>query len=414
MNYLFMTDAYYPKASANGACTREIIINLRKRGHRVFTISWDENSQTQENEDDYTIKTWYVLRKSSVYLNSNVKKKLIPLCGAILHNLSPVSYWSYVRQYLKIAETIIEKTKIDCIVCVQFPFEAVCAGYILKKRHPNLHFIVYELDFFSKASEGNLPLFVYRFRKMIYRVWYRRIYKLTERVLYMEPHKTNYERENYYGFKEKFIGIFPPLLLNPESRMQTTERFDYQKAIKSHSNIKMLYSGILLENIRPPFTCCRILARCNDSIPLHCDFFSRGDYEDFLAEQAQRFPGVFHTNGYVSQNELDEHLQNADVLLSIGNAVSEMLPSKIISYMTYQKPIIHFSQQENDMAGDVLKHYSYALVIPSNISDDEAAKCVIEFIQQFNTKNILNYKKLLKDLEICTPDYTTNIIEMCR
>ena len=83
MNYLFMTDAYYPKPSANGNCVREIVKNLRKRGHRVFTISWEEDCQIQENTDDYTIKTWYVLRTPSVYLKSNVKKKLISLGGAI-------------------------------------------------------------------------------------------------------------------------------------------------------------------------------------------------------------------------------------------------------------------------------------------------------------------------------------------
>ncbi len=414
MNYLFMTDAYYPKPSANGNCVREIVKNLRKRGHRVFTISWEEDCQIQENTDDYTIKTWYVLRTPSVYLKSNVKKKLISLGGAISHNLSPVSYWSYVRQYLKIAKTIIKETDIHCIICAQFPFEAVCAGYILKKRHPNLRFMTYELDYFSEASEGNLPTFIYRFRKIIYKTWYRKIYKLTARVLYMEPHKLNYERENYYGFKEKFFGIFPPLLLDLELRTDQTERFEYQKVMKSHSNIKMLYSGVLLVNVRPPISCCRILAICNNSIPLHCDFFSRGDYEDFLVEQAQRFPGVFHPNGYVSQKELAECIRNTDVLLSIGNSVSEMLPSKIFSYMTYQKPIIHFSQQEKDMAADILKYYPYALVIPDNISDYEAAKRIVEFIQQFHTKHMLDYKTLLKKFEKCTPDYTADIIEMCR
>ncbi len=413
MNYLFMTDAYYPKPSANGNCIREIVKNLRKRGHRVFTISWEEDCQIQENTDDYTIKTWYVLKTPSVYLKSNAKKKLVSLGGAISHNLSPVSYWSYVRQYLKVAETIIKKVNIHCVICAQFPFEAICAGYILKKRHPNLRFMTYELDYFSEASEGKLPMFIYRFRKIIYRAWYRRIYKLTECILYMEPHKKNYERENYYGFKKKFIGIFPPLL-NIESKIDVTERFDCQKAIKAHASIKMLYSGVLLEHVRQPFTCCRILEICKDSLPLYCDFFSRGDYEDFLAEQEKRFPEVFHSNGYVPQKELAEHIRNADVLLSIGNSVSEMLPSKIFSYMSYQKPIIHFSQQDDDMAGDILKYYSYALVIPNNISDYEAAERIVEFIQQFHTKHMLDYKTLLKRFEKCTPDYAADIIEMYR
>lgn len=412
MNYLFMTDAYYPKASANGICVKKIVINLRNRGHRVFTISWDEDSEIRESSDDYTIKTYYVLRMPSVHLNSNIKKKIIPLCGAISHNLSPVSYWSYVCQYLRMAETIIKENNIDCVICAQFPFEAVYAGYLLKKRYPYLRFMTYELDFFSEASEGKLPLFVYRIRKKIYRAWYRKIYELTECVLYMEPHKLSYESENYYGFKEKFIGIFPPLLLNLESRIDRAERFDYQKAMQSHSNIKMLYSGVLLANVRPPFSCCRILAICNNSMPLHCDFFSRGECEDFLEEQARLYPGVFHPNGYVSQEELDEHMRNTDVLLSIGNAVSEMLPSKIFSYMTYQKPIIHFSQQEKDMAGDILKHYSYALVISNSMPDHEAAKCIAEFLQKFHTKEMLDYKILLKDFEMCTPDYTANIVEM--
>lgn len=414
MNYLFLTDAYYPKPSANGACVREIVINLRNRGHRVFTISWDENSQSRESMDDYTIKTWYVLRAPSIYLNGTIKRKLISLGKVISHNLSPVSYWSYVHQYLKIAEMIIEKIDIDCFICAQFPFEAVYAGYILKKRYPNICFITYELDFFSEASEGKLPTFIYKLRKNIYRIWYRKIYKLTNCILYMEPHKQNYERENFYGYKEKFLGIFPPLLLKQESNSEIAERFDYQKILKSNSKIKMLYSGVLLSNVRQPFSCLRVLVICNNSVPLHCDFFSRGEYEDFLAEQAHLYPELFHTHGYVSQAELDKHMRNTDVLLSIGNYVSEMLPSKIFSYMTYKKPIIHFSQQKRDIAGDILKHYSYALVIPHNISDCEAAMLIIDFLKYFNRKDALDYQKLLKDFEKCTPDYVANIIESCR
>lgn len=412
MNCLFLTDAYYPKPSANGACVREIVMNLRKRGHRVFTISWDEDSQARENADDYTIKTWYILKMPTKRMKNSVKRKLVTLCGAVSHNFSPVSYWSYVRQYLEIAESIIKGSDIDCVICAQFPFEAVYAGYILKKRHPHLYFMTYDLDFFSEASEGKLPLFVYKIRKKIYRKWYQRIYKLTERTLYMEPHKTNYERENYYGFTEKFISIFPPLLLVQRSQIDTTERFSYHNAIKSHSSIKMLYSGVLLNNVRPPISCCRILTICNESIPLHCDFFSRGDFEGYLAEQEKQFPSVFHPMGYVSQDELNKHMRDADVLLSIGNAVSDMMPSKIFTYMNYRKPIIHFSQQENDMASDILTKYSYALVIPYNVSDLEAAKLIVDFLEKFHTRDLLDYDALLKEFEKCTPDYTSDIIEM--
>ena len=51
--------------------------------------------------------------------------------------------------------------------------------------------------------------------------------------------------------------------------------------------------------------------------------------------------------------------------------------------MTYGKPIIHFSLQENDICNEYLANYPAALVLNHNMSQDEAVERINTFIKDY-------------------------------
>ena len=59
----------------------------------------------------------------------------------------------------------------------------------------------------------------------------------------------------------------------------------------------------------------------------------------------------------------------ADVLLNLGNAVDNQLPSKLFDYFAAGKPVLHLCVIENDPALPYLARYPLALVLHQGQAD---------------------------------------------
>ena len=76
-----------------------------------------------------------------------------------------------------------------------------------------------------------------------------------------------------------------------------------------------------------------------------------GINEDFSSEFVDEYLSgkisniVYH--GEVSPEKADWYAQKADILINIGNKEFNLLPSKLIDYVSMGKPIINISQIEN-------------------------------------------------------------------
>ena len=103
-------------------------------------------------------------------------------------------------------------------------------------------------------------------------------------------------------------------------------------------------------------------------------------------------------------------ISNAQVLISIGNANTDMVPSKIFEYMATGKPIIHFYSTERDSCIQYYKKYPLSLLIKEDNSymQDNADR-IIEFISKVLGKT-LQYKEVESMFPLNTPVYTVRII----
>lgn len=71
------------------------------------------------------------------------------------------------------------------------------------------------------------------------------------------------------------------------------------------------------------------------------------------------------TNGPVPRAEAAALEARAEVLLSLGNAMDNQLPSKLFGYFATGKPVLHLAASERDPALPYLQKYPLALVLPA-------------------------------------------------
>jgi hypothetical protein len=88
----------------------------------------------------------------------------------------------------------------------------------------------------------------------------------------------------------------------------------------------------------------------------------------------------FH--GVISRREIALALNQADILVNIGNNSALQLPSKIIEYIFYEKPILNFVSIKNDSSLKTMKDYPALTIYKKN---KIISKRLVDKIEKFLT-----------------------------
>ena len=175
-----------------------------------------------------------------------------------------------------------------------------------------------------------------------------------------------------------------------------------------HSNYNCVYAGALYSFARNPrYTIEVFKAIENPKIKLHFIGADKSQLRDYIDEKEDRF--IVH--GIMPFDETRTKLEQADVLVNIGNIMANQVPSKIFEYISTGKPIINICANSNCPSKEYLDKYPMALSIDE---DDgmlkehayELEKFILEYAGKAVDKN-----KIMKQFEKCTPEYCAN--QMC-
>ena len=105
-----------------------------------------------------------------------------------------------------------------------------------------------------------------------------------------------------------------------------------------------------------------------------------------------------------------ESLQNADILISIGNRDSDMVPSKTFEYMSYCKPIIHLYIFKEDPVIPTLNQYPNALLLDANESVQTLVEQTKAFLDKYSKISV--DPKMIRELFYeSTPEFSIDLIE---
>ena len=169
-----------------------------------------------------------------------------------------------------------------------------------------------------------------------------------DRVLITYPTDRDYLRAGV-AFSDKITGVEMPGV-SP----------DVQGAADDHDGCRCCFFGSLYREIRNPRRTAELFTAAGDVIEMR--FVGR------LVDgtEAELFPAG-HTclvTGEKRGAELEEEYREADILVNIGNAVYNQMPSKIFEYISTGKPIVNIYRSPECPTLRYLEKYPLALNIP--------------------------------------------------
>ena len=408
---LIMTDAFLPKALANGICVHQIAKSLIEMGYEVHIISYKKKGESKYEIIDQ-IKIHRVKQRLFFALRLYGEENANSFLGKIAYNLAMVInkvkkliYISHypmtsviftLRYYFK-AKKLHKEHNIDLIISVYNPIESYAAGILLKRKFPNIKLVLYVLD--SLTNNGLTRFISQKLNDNKGWTWEKRGYSIADLILNMKCHEEHHSRQRYDQYRKKMKIVDIPLFRSITCK-QDTNFFD-------SSIINIVYTGALgYEYRNPKYLCDLFLSIPNiDSYKLH--FFSRGNSESLLENYSQISSGKIVRHGYVDVKTSINAICNASILVSIGNSNSIMIPSKIFEYMSTGKPIIHIFSRNDDSCLPYYSKYENVLLIDQYDSFEVNMNKLNIFIRNQDNIDINSIKSIFNEN---TPEYTAKFI----
>ena len=300
------------------------------------------------------------------------------------------------KRYFEFAKKLMQVHDYDAVVAMYFPLEPIEIAYRLKKTFPKLHFASYELDSATNgiASGGRLAVI----QRRVHVRWLKRIYKKIDSAFVMASH-TSHAKELYGDLLgERLLSTDLPVLIEKKA----------PEVILTHKT-HFLYAGILDKAYRSPKVLLDLFQTNPDAKQWRMHFFSKGDCEGELQKASEQDDRIV-CHGYVPSDVLDKAIDEAEVLVSIGNANSNSVPSKIINYISFGKPILHFSLQNEDVCCRYFEKYPLALVIPFGTDSKEATEKIKAFVTAKKGERMA-FTELKRIFYQNSPDYSVDLLE---
>lgn len=396
MKYILLTNQYLPKPGATGVCVHAIAKTLAKQGEDVYTICYGQGNEENEVIDGVKIVRVNEPAFMTEYTGSSKFKALtlrLSSLGAKLINYKryPQRSGTLIKRYYKAIENVTSDEEVT-IIATFTPLEAVAALGRYKINHPRIKAIYYSTDTLSN-EQGENGFLSAENRRQKGVAWENKLFEIYDGILIMECHKDFYVNSFRKQLTQKMRIANFPLLMEPS-----------RDSIRTDSKT-IVYAGTLYKMMRnPSFACSCLLEYLKFEDSYKVVFLGGGDCGGILSDAVSK-SSRFSYLGLQPHKIAKEMIENASVLLSIGNSESQMAPSKIYEYMATGKPIIHFYTYENDPCLEPLRQYGNALIIKEN--DPNAIERIKDFLL---TAKCLSFELVSRCFEKSTPEYTISLI----
>lgn len=410
-NVLFMLGSYYKKPYANGICTHQLALEMKKRDFNVdvlcYTNCGDIKPKKKDDINVYFVKNSLALR--IVNYSNNIKnamlKKIVNTIGFFIHRVNKILFYPilcvisplYYNRYKKTAEKLMKKNKYDIVVGVYHPVEAILSGNKIKSRYPETKFIIYTLDTLTNMKIKSS--FIDKINNKIGFRIERKVYKNADLIVNMFCHRDHYQHEKYNEFKSKMIILDIPLISEKKSNNKIKEK------VLDDNKVNFIYSGAVPND---PSYYCDFFEKLNHHNNKIClNFFGRGEWDDTINKYHKKNNSAIVNYGYIDHDRLMQAFQQATGFVNWEKEHTKMVSSKVLEYISTGKKIIHFNYTKNDVMLYYLRKYENALIIHMEDDIDYNIKKAEKFIKSNNTEHFEDIKnKLIEN----TPEYSINQI----
>ena len=384
---------FYPDPSPTGLCAKRFAGLLADK-YDIDIICLSENDE----QGIITLSDGIKVHKLAGHLMSaesrsnGIKKKILHVVGCIQIKTRLLANLTWFRKavYRKLNDIHAEQP-IDTVFSICSPFAAHCAAMDFKRFCPSVHWCGYTVD--PYAAKNRIRPFWCSYKKLVKKE--RTVLLSMDNVLLSEE-VAKCRKELYVGCRN--VNELPYML--PELNIKEGERCFFDEG-----DINCVYAGSFYKDIRNPEYMLNVFSRIkNTNIKLH--LFSRG-CEDIVTKYVNASSNIV-AHKPVSAAEISGVYRGANILISVGNAVSEFTPSKTFEYISAGKPIINFYY--NGLRNEVFEKYPLILQLCNDDNIDDAAVRVENFAERYADETVLK-EEILNKFSKHAPGNILNILD---
>ena len=392
MKILYILGAYKPRASANGICSDNVIVQLMREGHSVVVLANASFGSGGTSEDERGLEIVRVKQRLSRRIEewSEIKQSIYPrfckitsLVALVLNKIQlfvTAPIWPRVsiltmQRFKRKALQLHMKHNFDVVISVYTPIEALLAGFAIKKQYSDVMYIPYFLD---SLSGGYGPKYFKQSTVMRRGLAIEKnVFALSDKIVLMqlsEPHHRQYNS----AYSDRFCILDIPML------KECT-------AIKTRANkpsdwVKLLFVGSISRSVRNPDTLISALSLLKDD-NVFCEFIGNIDCLGCFEEIKKRIGSRL-----IIKNQMRHE---------------DLAPE--IDYMSCGKPIISTYDIDNEPSKKYLEKYPLALLLSSKDDPQLNADKISLFIREVCGKNV-RYEEIEKQFYLNTPEAFTQHI----
>lgn len=400
-NVLIITSDFLPIPSANGVCAYNLSKALIERGYDVDIISNQAYRQSKREKIEGISIHRIPLLYFSKYIDNRKIQTFFWRFNLFFHIfMYPLVSISAVYRYAHTAKKIVQQKKTCILISINNPLIGCLSGVYAKRKYGSkLKLVVYDVDSFSNTLEGRY-ISLAKKRKMMWR-WEKLVFQSADLAIIMRNHEQHYNQEKYKQFKHKIkVANFPMLYTHLPDQQKKQNTDDHM--------INCVYLGTLSQIYRNPKRACEVFSKIANTNLL---FYGKTDDERLLFGKFEEVTqGRICHKGMVSFIQGQKLLQDSDILISIGNCDSDMIPSKTYEYMSFCKPIIHLYIFKEDPVIPTLNQYPNALLLDANESVQTLVEQTKAFLDKYSKISV--DPKMIRELFYeSTPEFSIDLIE---
>lgn len=388
--------------SANGICVQKISKELSDLGYIVHCIYYGELNGEVKNYEEKNISIYNVKMTLRHKIIDKYKKSGNVLLHYLARLITFINYINYpflnlvlLRRYYKKVIELNNKELFDQVISVYNPIESLYAANALKKENPNIKWILYCLDPLTNVGGKNI------FRKYFYLknlFVEKKYFSKCDKIINMISHFNYYSGDRYKKYSKKMVFSDIPML---------DLSYSINRNSTNNNKIVITYGGSLNYQMRNPTFVCDFFSKVLLSqIDLNVSFYSVGNCTDIIKKYEKITKDKIRLMSYVSHEKMLNIISNSDMVLSLENENSDMVPSKIFEYFSLNKKIVHFYKSQNDILLNYFKNYPNVLLINKNDNFDVNFKKFKKFIET-PAKDVNNLEEIFK---MNTVKYTIDLI----
>ncbi|WP_065219911.1 MULTISPECIES: glycosyltransferase family protein [Butyricimonas] len=396
MKIVVICGSYMPDYSAVGICAKNIVDEFVKQGYDVTVIAERTASPIMETHAEEIRHITTPLLE--LYFS---KHRFVRLLYRMIRYLQAIFSFENIKKdivvsYIKELKDTNNVKKIDLIVPLCFPFEALLAAN----------------RFAVGAKTRVTPVIFDNFinNDRLHRLKWNRVVKTkihlkSLKKILAESAKVFVIHSQLQFFKHEFkeethklMFIEHPLLLPPDREQKTSTT--------------VFYAGSFLKRYVPSGGMAKILESVIPQIQNHFEFCVMGNDLTPIRMLESKFPDKIFNNGRVPFKEVMEKMANAGFLISVAELEGIQISSKIFTYISTGKPIIHFYYVNNDINLHILE--KYPLLCAINLKEEDKNKLKDKLVAFLKAKHeIMDFDKIQTLFSEASPKFVVDNIISC-